>query len=70
MGSVNDYVIGPHKHLLAKSGGILIDDSDTNCQKFRLSGGTPILFPQPWNEMRHLIDKRLKHTLQMVDYFT
>ena len=46
----NDYQIGPRKELNAKSGAILIDDSDSNVAKFRDHGGTAILFPQPWNE--------------------
>lgn len=45
----NDYMIGPHKELLAKSGAILIDDSDSNVKKFRENGGTAVLFPQYWN---------------------
>ena len=48
----NDYQIGPRKELNAKSGAILIDDSDDNIRKYREAGGTAILFPQPWNERR------------------
>lgn len=48
----NDYMIGPHKHLMANKQTILIDDSDSNVEKFRAAGGNAILFPQPWNERK------------------
>lgn len=48
----NRYAIGSHKHLLARPGHILIDDSDKNIAAFRKEGGTGILYPQPWNEGR------------------
>lgn len=44
-----DYVLTPHKHLLAHPGAILIDDSPGNINKFREAGGQGIVFPQPWN---------------------
>lgn len=44
-----DYIFTKHKHLLAKQGDILIDDSPGNCQKFKVAGGMSILFPQTWN---------------------
>lgn len=37
------------KHLLARPGRLLIDDSDENCDAFRAAGGSAILFPQHWN---------------------
>ena len=46
-----DYMIGPHKHLMAGR-GYLIDDSDKNVAKFRKYGGNAFLFPQPWNAMK------------------
>ena len=48
----NDYVIGPHKHLLARSGAILIDDSEANVSAFRNHSGVAWLFPAPWNVER------------------
>lgn len=47
-----DYLIGPPKFACARTGAVLIDDSDKNCESFRESGGHAILFPQIWNE-RH-----------------
>ena len=46
-----NYVISPHKQLMAASGAILIDDSKTNVDKYRESGGTALLYPQPWNSV-------------------
>lgn len=42
-------MIGSRKELLAKSKHLLIDDSESNVNKFRDAGGHAILFPQPWN---------------------
>lgn len=44
--------IGPEKHLMAKPKHILIDDSDSNVEKFIKHGGIGVTFPQPWNEAR------------------
>ena len=35
-----------------KPGRLLIDDVQRNCEEFRLSGGTALLFPRPWNGSR------------------
>lgn len=45
----NDYVLTPHKYLLAGSGGILVDDSQDQVNNYRNAGGNAVLFPQPWN---------------------
>jgi len=46
----NDYIVcGDFKHLLARSGGILIDDKPKNVLRFTKAGGKALLFPQPWN---------------------
>ena len=50
--SKNDYQIGSRKELNAKSGAILIDDSDSNVFKYREHGGAAVLFPQPWNRSK------------------
>ena len=56
---LNEYMIGPHKHLMANKQTILIDDSDSNIEKFRAAGGNAILFPQPWNKRRTETSNRL-----------
>jgi 5'(3')-deoxyribonucleotidase len=48
-----NYMIGGEKWLMAKSGAVLIDDSDSNVEKFIENGGKAILYPQPWNKLRH-----------------
>lgn len=37
------------KELAASCQNILIDDNETNCNKFIAAGGKAILVPQPWN---------------------
>lgn len=49
------YMLGSHKHLMAKPGVVLIDDSDEKCEKFIEAGGSAILFPQPWNANHELV---------------
>jgi len=45
-----DYMLGPHKHLMAPyPGAVLVDDRTRNCQDFSGAGGRAIVFPQPWN---------------------
>ena len=68
-----DYIFTPHKHLLAKSGGILIDDSESNVNKYIEAGGRAILFPQPWNHGIEVEDrtdylfKQLTKPMSMVE---
>lgn len=45
-----DYMIGPHKHLMAGSGMVLIDDRDTGIHAFESAGGAALRFPRPWNQ--------------------
>lgn len=40
-----------HKALLARS-GVLVDDSDTNCEDWDNAGGRSVLVPRPWNSRR------------------
>lgn len=49
----NDYVIGPHKYLMAPYPNlVLVDDSDDNVKVFEECGGKAITFPAPWNKRR------------------
>lgn len=41
-------ILTPHKHLLANSNTVLIDDSPYNVSKFREHGGKAIKFPHYW----------------------
>ncbi len=57
-----DYMIGPHKHLMARHpDAVLIDDFEANCQKFVEHGGCAILFPALWNRLH---DRDPMHTVQ------
>lgn len=50
-----NYIITPHKHLLANKTTVLIDDNDSNIEKFHVAGGRTILFPRPWNKLGPVI---------------
>jgi len=52
-----DFLIGPQKHLCARSDAVLIDDSDRNVDRFREHGGHAILFPQAWNSNHSISDR-------------
>lgn len=54
-----DYMLGPHKALMARSGLVLIDDSDEQVEAFRAAGGEAILFPQRWNRAHESVGERL-----------
>lgn len=56
-----DFLIGPSKHLVAKDSRVLIDDSDSNAEKFRAAGGEVILFPRLWNRQHHHAANPLDH---------
>jgi 5'(3')-deoxyribonucleotidase len=46
-----NYIITPHKYLLAKSDSVLIDDCDSHTEDFEKYGGhNSILVPRPWNK--------------------
>lgn len=62
----NDYQMGPRKELNALSGAVLIDDSDSNVDKYRKAGGEAVLFPQPWNENRKHMSEPVSYTLNEV----
>lgn len=46
---INKLILTGHKNFLANRDRILIDDSDMNIDKFRVSGGLGVIFPRPWN---------------------
>lgn len=64
------YMIGCDKFIFANPSAILIDDHDKNIEKFRQSGGTGILWPQPWNSEAELIKdtsfSRVGHVLSQL----
>jgi 5'(3')-deoxyribonucleotidase len=60
------YLIGPAKEFCANPNTVLIDDSESNCAKFRSYGGHAILFPRPWNYHRTMSDP-LAYTLETLD---
>ena len=43
-------ILSAHKHLLASSDRLLIDDSDKNIERFQAYGGLTFTWPQPWNK--------------------
>lgn len=59
------FIIAParYKSLLAKSGDILIDDSDKNTEAWEKAGGIGILFPQPWNKNYKMADDPIGYTV-------
>jgi hypothetical protein len=61
-----DYIITPHKHLLARPTRLLIDDFDKNCDVFRKAGGHAILFPRPWNENRAYAQDPIKYFMDEI----
>lgn len=52
--------IGSQKQVFGRiPGAVLIDDCDTNIDKFRDAGGTGILYPQPWNSAHQQMQDRI-----------
>jgi len=43
------YVITPHKYLLARPDALLIDDNPAHIRAFIREGGQGLLVPRPWN---------------------
>lgn len=53
------YFITPRKYVLARSGRLMVDDSETNLVEWRASGGTPLRVPRPWNAGWDLAERGL-----------
>jgi 5'(3')-deoxyribonucleotidase len=61
-----DYVFTTRKERLAHSAAYLIDDFDSNVDRFRDRGGNGILFPQVWNS-NHMVEiDPLEYVLERV----
>lgn len=60
-------LIASCKEACAYDGSVLIDDYDTNYEKFKAGGGRAILFPQPWNRNRCLSEQRMTYTKQAIN---
>jgi hypothetical protein len=46
------FFTGVDKHLLASPSKILVDDNDTNCERFVAEGGLAVLVPRSWNKRK------------------
>lgn len=63
------FLIGTRKTVVAGAGKLLIDDYGVNCAEWKMRGGTAVLFPAPWNELRGhhdpvgLVESRLRECL-------
>ena len=65
-GTFRDFIFTTHKHLLAQSQTILIDDYEMNINRFRQAGGQGVLFPQLWNGNYRHVSQRLDYTIGQV----
>jgi 5'(3')-deoxyribonucleotidase len=64
-----DLMMIKDKYRLAHKDALLIDDADTNCNKFHKAGGQTITFPQSWNSNRDLVKDRMPYTLHCLEVF-
>ena len=63
------FLVGPVKEFCAATGHLLIDDSESNCKKFRENGGQAILFPQIWNDNYNRVHERMDYVENwLIDY--
>lgn len=56
---LKNLLVGSAKYFCASPNTLLIDDWDTNCEKFREHGGAAFLFPQPWNTARECCGNKI-----------
>jgi len=64
-----NYIITPHKHLLARSDSVLIDDCDNHIEDFENNGGYGILVPRPWNKRKRNHLSQLEYIINALRYF-
>lgn len=50
------FMLTPHKEILAKPNSILIDDRESNCNKFCKAGGRSVIFPRYCNGIGEVAD--------------
>lgn len=63
-----DYIITPHKHLMASKDTCLVDDCEANCEAFAKAGGNAILCPSMANHMWEMGDEEaLLHVIRSVE---
>lgn len=64
------FLFGTQKHFCAGRGALLIDDSESNVDKFELHSGRAILFPRPWNR-NHIFTptKATEYLIREIDEF-
>ena len=67
MGNCNKVVMTAHKHLLAGSNTILVDDRPDNVEQFISHGGRGILFPTVGNCMHHHAKNPLPYVKEQLD---
>lgn len=65
----DDIVMTSQKHLLAGPGRLLIDDSDSNTDKWHDAGGVAWLFPRRWNQLRHIGNDPMRYVKFAADLY-
>lgn len=56
-------LLGASKHVVARPGAVLIDDSPTHCEAWRAEGGHAILFPGHGNDLHAHRDRAFAYIL-------
>lgn len=66
-------VLTPAKYLCAAPNRVLIDDTETKCDKFIQYGGSTILFPQPynraWNNFNNTGKSKVEYVRDQLEHF-
>ena len=66
---IGDPWLVQEKWPIARKNWLLIDDNNENCQKWADNGGHAIIFPEPWNGRRGMIDKRQYYVGFMIAHY-